>query len=70
MGKMVWKIYTDNFSITYNYENVIAEEYSMKSIGEHFKSMIINNEKFTIVEIILLIDSFIIGEQVFVMVVF
>ena len=33
------------------YENVIAEEYSMKSIGKNnFKSMIINNEKFTIVE--------------------
>ena len=28
-----------------------AEEYSMKSIGKNnFKSMIINNEKFTIVE--------------------
>ncbi|MDA9707818.1 hypothetical protein N9V56_00030 [Alphaproteobacteria bacterium] len=31
--------------------NVIAEEYSMKSIGKNnFKSMIINNEKLTIVE--------------------
>tara|TARA_Y100000022_G_C13069935_1_gene292869 strand:+ start:122 stop:559 length:438 start_codon:yes stop_codon:yes gene_type:complete len=34
-----------------SYDNVIAEEYSMKSIGKNnFKSMIINNEKFTIVE--------------------
>ena len=34
-----------------SYENVIAEEYSMKSIEKNnFKSMIINNEKFTIVE--------------------
>jgi len=34
-----------------SYENVIADEYSMKSIGKNnFKSMIINNEKFTIVE--------------------
>ena len=34
-----------------SYESVIAEEYSMKSIGKNnFKSMIINNEKFTIVE--------------------
>ena len=34
-----------------SYENVIAEEYSMKSIGKNnFKSMIINNEKITIVE--------------------
>ena len=33
------------------YENVTAEEYSMKSIGKNnFKSMIINYEKFTIVE--------------------
>ena len=33
------------------YENVIAGEYSMKSIREnYFKSMVINNEKFTIVE--------------------
>ena len=34
-----------------SYKNVIAEEYSMKSIGKNkFKSMVINNEKFTIVE--------------------
>ena len=34
-----------------SYGNVFAEEYSMKSIGKNnFKSMIINNEKFTIVE--------------------
>ena len=34
-----------------SYRNVIAEEYSMKSIGKNnFKSMIINNEKLTIVE--------------------
>ena len=34
-----------------SYGNVIAEEYSMKSIGKNnFKSMIINNEKLTIVE--------------------
>ena len=34
-----------------SYGNVIAEEYSMKSIGKnYFKSMIINNEKLTIVE--------------------
>ena len=34
-----------------SYGNIIAEEYSMKSIGKNnFKSMIINNEKFTIVE--------------------
>ena len=33
------------------YGNVLAEEYSMKSIGKNdFKSIIINNEKFTIVE--------------------
>ena len=33
------------------YGNVIAEEYSMKSIGKNnFKSMTINNEKLTIVE--------------------
>ena len=33
------------------YENVFAEEYSMKSIGKNnFKSMVINNEKFTIIE--------------------
>ena len=33
------------------YGNVIAEEYFMKSIGKNnFKSIIINNEKFTIVE--------------------
>ena len=33
------------------YGNVFAEEYSMKSIGKNnFKSMIINNEKLTIVE--------------------
>ena len=32
--------------------NVIADEYSMKSIGKNnFKSMIINNEKLTIVEV-------------------
>ena len=34
-----------------SYGNVIAEEYSMKSIGKNdFKSMTINNEKLTIVE--------------------
>ena len=34
-----------------SYGNVIAEEYAMKSIGKNnFKSMIINNEKLTIVE--------------------
>ena len=34
-----------------SYGNVIAEEYSMKSIGKNnFKSMIINNEKLTILE--------------------
>ena len=34
-----------------SYGNVIAEEYSMKSIGKNnFKSMNINNEKLTIVE--------------------
>ena len=34
-----------------SYGNVIAEEYSMKSIGKNnFKSMIINKEKLTIVE--------------------
>ena len=34
-----------------SYGNVIAEEYSMKSIGKNnFKSMLINNEKLTIVE--------------------
>ena len=34
-----------------SYGNVIAEEYSMKSIGKNnFNSMIINNEKLTIVE--------------------
>ena len=34
-----------------SHEKVIAEEYSMKSIGKNkFKSMIINNEKLTIVE--------------------
>ena len=34
-----------------SYGNVFAEEYSMKSIGKNnFKSMIINNEKLTIVE--------------------
>ena len=34
-----------------SYGNVIADEYSMKSIGKNnFKSMIINNEKLTIVE--------------------
>ena len=32
--------------------NVIAEEYSMKSIGKNnFKSMVINNEKLSIVEV-------------------
>ena len=34
-----------------SYGNVFAEEYSMKSIGKNnFKSLVINNEKFTIVE--------------------
>ena len=34
-----------------SYGNVIAEEYSMKSIGKNnFKSMIINNEKLSLVE--------------------
>ena len=34
------------------YGNVIAEEYSMKSIGKNnFKTMIINNEKLSIVEV-------------------
>ena len=34
-----------------SYGNVIADEYSMKSIGKNnFNSMIINNEKLTIVE--------------------
>ena len=34
------------------YENVVAEEYSMKSIGKNsFKSMIINNEKLSIIEV-------------------
>ena len=34
-----------------SYKNVIAEEYSIKIIGKNnFKSMIINNEKSTIVE--------------------
>ena len=34
-----------------SYGNIMAEEYSMKSIGNNnFKSMIINNEKLTIVE--------------------
>ena len=34
-----------------SYGNIIAEEYSMKSIGKNnFKSMNINNEKLTIVE--------------------
>ena len=34
-----------------SYGTVIAEEYSMKSIGKNnFKSMIINNEKLTLVE--------------------
>ena len=32
------------------YGNVIAQEYSMKSIGKNnFKSMIINNEKLSII---------------------
>ena len=32
--------------------NVVAEEYSMKSIGKNsFKSMIINNEKLSIIEV-------------------
>ena len=48
---MIWKNYTDNLSTTISYGNVITKEYSMKSIGKNnFKSMIINNEKFTIVE--------------------
>ena len=39
------------FVLLLSYGNVIAEEYSMKSIGKNnFKSMIINNEKLTIVE--------------------
>ena len=34
-----------------SYGNIMAEEYSMKSIGKNnFKSMIINNEKLTILE--------------------
>ena len=34
------------------YGNVIAEEYSMKSIGKNsFKSMTINNEKLSIIEV-------------------
>ena len=34
-----------------SYGNIFADEYSMKSIGKNnFKSMIINKEKFTIVE--------------------
>ena len=34
-----------------SYGNVIAEEYSMKSIGKNnFKSMVINNEKLSIIE--------------------
>ena len=34
-----------------SYGNALAEEYSMKSIGKNnFKSMIINNEKLTILE--------------------
>ena len=34
-----------------SYGNAVAEEYSMKSIGKNnFKSMIINNEKLTILE--------------------
>ena len=34
------------------YGNVVAEEYSMKSIGKNsFKSMIINNEKLSIIEV-------------------
>ena len=33
------------------FEHVVAEEYSMKSIGKNsFKSMIINNEKLSIIE--------------------
>ena len=40
-----------------SYGNVIAEEYSMKSIGKNnFKSMLINNEKLTIVEIHCLVE--------------
>ena len=35
-----------------SYGNVVAEEYSMKSIGKNnFKSMIINNEKLSIIEV-------------------
>ena len=35
-----------------SYGNVVAEEYSMKSIGKNnFKTMIINNEKLSIVEV-------------------
>ena len=35
-----------------SYGNVIAEEYSTKSIGKnYFKSMIINNEKLSIIEV-------------------
>ena len=41
----------DNFITTFMLWNVIAEEYSMKSIGKHnCKSMTINNEKLTMVE--------------------
>ena len=37
--------------ILVSYGNVIAEEYSMKSIGNNnFKNMIINNEKLITVE--------------------
>ena len=41
----------DNFITTFMLWNVIAEEYSMKSIGKHnCKSMTINNEKLTMGE--------------------
>ena len=34
------------------YGNIVADEYSMKSIGKNsFKSMIINNEKLSIIEV-------------------
>ena len=47
MKKLTWII----LLLILPYGNVIAEEYSMKSIGKNdFKSIIINNEKFTIVE--------------------
>ena len=38
--------------ILLSYGNVVAQEYSMKSIGKNnFKSMIINNEKLSIIEV-------------------